>query len=323
MTFDDEFLLNAMTISLYAYFGDYKTTSDMARWVVSQLQIHPFYDSMLDAVFRTEAWLQLDCLFRKKFGIEKFDITVDVSADNGEKQLFKLNSKNMDLTQIFEFTLPVHQITYSVHGFGVATVRLFQIFGEQQQLMQQPVPFQLTQEFMPMPWFSEIKTKTCMTYTPMTQYQKFVTDNFNRTIVVEIELPSGNKKFILIKKFFFSFLLGTRVNMRQLGFFLSRVEQLMYFTYEPCGHKLIFFINVPSTVFGKPVCLEWCLERLSTVLVWSPIQIRVYDYLDQETQLVKLVPIQFQPNLMGYSFVEAVHQARPTLQSMASLQNQV
>jgi len=131
-------------------------------------------------------------------------------------------------------------------------------------------------------------------------------DNFNRTMVVEVELPSG-----------------TRVNMRQLGFFLSRVEYMMYFTYEPCGHKLIFFLNVPSTMFGKSVCFDWCLERLSTVMMWSPIQIRVFDYLDQETQLVQLIPIEFKPNLIGYSFVEAVHKARPTLQAMANLQKQV
>jgi hypothetical protein len=92
----------------------------------------------------------------------------------------------------------------------------------------------------------------------------------------------------------------------------------MYFTYDPCGNKLIFFLNIPSTVFGKPICLEWALERLSTVVTWSPIQIRVYDYLEQETQLAQLFPIQFQPNVLGYSFIEAVHQARPTLESLVN-----
>jgi hypothetical protein len=94
----------------------------------------------------------------------------------------------------------------------------------------------------------------------------------------------------------------------------------MYFTYEPCGHKLFFFLNVPSTAFGKPICLDWCLERLSSVVTWSPIQIRTYDYLHQENQLVQLIPIQFQPSLLGYSFVEAVHSARPNLESMVNLQ---
>jgi len=97
----------------------------------------------------------------------------------------------------------------------------------------------------------------------------------------------------------------------------------MYFTFEPCGNKLKFFLNVPSTVFGKPICLEWCLERLSFVTQWAPIQIRAYDYLQPEIQLVRLVPIQFQPpNLLGYSFVEAVQKARPTLEQLAQMQHQ-
>jgi len=93
----------------------------------------------------------------------------------------------------------------------------------------------------------------------------------------------------------------------------------MYFTYEPCGNKLAFFLNIPSTVFNKPICLEWCLERLSTVVAWSPIKVRTYDYLEQETQLVQLIPIEFQPELIGYSFIEAVHNARPTLESIAKM----
>jgi len=304
MSFDDQLLLNAMTISLYASFEDYRTASDIARWVVSQFHLHPHYDTVLDAVFRTQAWLNVDCLFRKQFGIEKFAITVDVSADNGQKQQFKINSTNLDITQIFQFTLPVKQVTYSIQGFGLASVSLVQICSEPKpQLEQQSMPFQVTQQFTPMSWFSEIKANTCMTYTPTMNNQKLAANNFNRTIVVELELPSG-----------------TRINIRQIGFFLSRIEQVMYFTYEPCGNKLIFFLNVPSMVFGKPICLEWCLERLSTVVTWSPIQIRAYDYLEQEIQLVQLFPIQFQPNLLGYSFVDAVHQARPSVEALAKLQ---
>jgi len=302
MTFDDQLLVNAMTISIYASFGDYRTTSDIARWVVDQIQIHPHYDTVLDAVFRTEAWLKVDCLFRKQFGTEKYLVTVDVTADNGEKQQFKIDAKNMDLTQTLQFTLPVHQLTYSVNGFGLAAICISQKFVEQHPQQEKSVPFQVKQEFTPMPWFSEIKAKTCMTYTPTTEDQKLVTDNFNRTVVVEVELPSG-----------------TRINVRQIGFFLSRIEQVMYFTYEPCSNKLIFFLNVPSTVFGKPICLEWCLERLSSVVTWSPIKVRAYDYLQQETQLVQLVPIEFQPSLLGYSFIDVVHKARPNLESLANL----
>lgn len=85
----------------------------------------------------------------------------------------------------------------------------------------------------------------------------------------------------------------------------------MYFTYEPCGNKLIFFVNVPSMMFEKSICLEWMLERLSTVITWSPIEIRVYDYLQPDIQFIERYPVQFQPNLLGYSFVEAMEKARP------------
>jgi hypothetical protein len=194
MSFDDQLLLNAMTISLYASFEDYRTASDIARWVVSQFHLHPHYDTVLDAVFRTQAWLNVDCLFRKQFGIEKFAITVDVSADNGQKQQFKINSTNLDITQLFQFTLPVKQVTYSIQGFGIASVSLVQICSEPKpQLEQQSMPFQVTQQFTPMSWFSEIKANTCMTYTPTMNNQKLAANNFNRTIVVELELPSGNE----------------------------------------------------------------------------------------------------------------------------------
>jgi len=254
--------------------------------------------------FRTEAWLNVDCLFRKQFDLEKFTVTIDVSADNGEKRQFKIDWKNIDLTQMIQFTAPVNQITYSVRGYGRAYIRIVETFAEpKQQVDGKSRPFQITQEFTPMPWFNEIKAKTCMTYVSTMKEKKSIPENLNRTMVVELELPSG-----------------TRINVRQIGFFLSRIEQVMYFTYEPCGNKLIFVLNVPSTVFGKPICLEWSLERLSTVMNWSPIQIRVYDYLEQEIQLVQLFPIQFQPTLLGYSFVDAVHKARPSLESLANSQ---
>jgi hypothetical protein len=111
-----------------------------------------------------------------------------------------------------------------------------------------------------------------------------------------------------------------RLNIRQIGFFLSRVPEAMYFTYNERANKISFFLNVPSTVYGKPICLDWCLERLSFVSQWAPIQIRAYDYLEQETQLVRLVPIQLPPNLLGYSFVEAVHKSRPTLEQLSKMQ---
>jgi hypothetical protein len=228
---------------------------------------------------------------------------VDVTTDNGQKQQFKIDSKNMDVTQKFRFTLPVNTITYTVSGFGFVSVCIRQIFIEKQQQMIKPVPFQLTNEFMPTPWLSEIVTRTCLTYTPTVKEQQLAKDTFNRTVIVEVQLPSG-----------------MRINLRQIGFFLSRVPEAMYFTYNRRCNSISFFLNVPSTMYGKPICLEWCLERLSMVTSWAPIKIRAYDYLDQATELVRLMPIQLQPNLLGYSFVDAVHKARPTIEQITKMQ---
>jgi len=209
----------------------------------------------------------------------------------------------MDITQKLRFTLPVNQITYTVSGFGIVGVCIKQVYMEKQQQTTEPVPFKLTHEFVPMPWFSEITGRTCLTYTPTVKDQRMVKDNFNRTVIVEVEIPSG-----------------MRLNLRQIGFFLSRVPEVMYFTFDERLNKINFFLNIPTTVYGKPICFEWCLERLSFVTSWSPIRIRAYDYLQPELELVRLMPIQFQPNLLGYSFVDAVHKARPTLEQLAKIQ---
>jgi hypothetical protein len=302
----EQLLVNALTLSIYSTFGDYQTTSDMARWIVKQIQTHPHYDTVLDGIFITEAWINTDCLFRRRFGTDKLSVTVDVTADNGQKQQFKIDSSNMDISQKLRFTLPVNQITYTVSGFGVVGVCIRQVFVEKQQPQtNQPTPFQLTNEFSPLPWLSEINTRTCVTYTPTAQTQQLAKDAVNRTVIVEVQLPSG-----------------VRVNLRQIGFFLSRVPEAMYFTYSEHANKLNFFINVPSTVYGKSICLDWCFERLSFVTQWAPIQIRAYDYLQPDTELVRLVPVQFQPNLLGYSFVDAVHKVRPTLEQMTQMQQQ-
>ncbi len=200
-TNDDQMLLNSLTLSIYAYFGDIQTSSDIARWIVGQIETHPHFDTVLDGVFITEAWLKLECLFHQRFGADKFLVTVDVTADNGQKQQFKINSTNMDITQKFRFTLPVNQITYTVSGFGTAGVCVRQIFIEKQQQISQPTPFQLTNEFLPMPWLSEITAKTCLTYTPTTRDQQLAQGVFNRTVVIEFQLPSGK---IPKKKNFFS-----------------------------------------------------------------------------------------------------------------------
>jgi len=245
-----------------------------------------------------------DCLYRREFGSQKVSVVVDVMTDKGQKQQFKIDSTNMDVTQKFYFTLPVNQITYTVSGSGFAGVCVKQVYVEKQQPQtSEPIPFQLTNEFSPMPWLNEIKTRTCLTYTPTARDQRFAKETFNRTIIVEVQIPSG-----------------MRLNLRQIGFFLSRVPEAMYFTFSEHANKISFFLNVPSTVYGKPICLEWCLERLSFVSQWAPIQVRAYDYLDQETQLVRLLPIQLQPNLLGYSFVDAVFKSRPTLEELSKMQ---
>jgi hypothetical protein len=306
LTFDDQLLVNALTLSIYSTFGDLQTTSDIARWIVGQIGTHPHFDTVLDGVFITEAWINTGALFRLRFGTEKFSVVVDVTADNGQKQQFKIDSTNMDVTQKLHFTLPVNQITYTVSGVGMAAVCVRQVFVEKQQpqTSQQPVPFQLTNEFSPLPWLNEINVHTCVTYTPTVQTQKLV-NVVNRTVIVAFQLPSG-----------------VRVNLRQIGFFLSRVPEAMYFTFSEHTNTLNFFVNVPSTVYGKPICLDWCFERLSFVSQYAPIQIRAYDYLQPETELVRLVPIQFQPSLLGYAFVDAVHKARPTLEQIAQMQQQ-
>jgi len=152
---------------------------------------------------------------------------------------------------------------------------------------------------------SEITSRTCLTYTPSVKDRQLAKDTFNRTVIVEVELPSG-----------------MRLNLRQIGFFLRRVPQLMYFTYSKRANKINFFINVPQDFYGKPICFEWCLERLSWVTQWAPIEVRVYDYLQQDTQLVRSVPITLPSNLLGWSFVEAVHKARPSLEQLAKIQEQ-
>jgi len=176
---------------------------------------------------------------------------------------------------------------------------------QQQQKSNQQIPFQLTHEFSPLPWLNEVKAHTCVTYTPTTRDRQLAKDVFNRTVVVEVQLPSG-----------------VRLNLRQIGFFLSRVPEALYFTCNERENKINFFLNVPSTVYGRAICLDWCFERLSFVSQWAPIKIRAYDYLEPESEFIRLVPIQFQPNLLGYSFVEAVHKARPTAEQLAKMQQE-
>ena len=326
MTYDDQLLVNSLTLSLYASFGDYKTTTSIARWIVQQMEVSSCHDTVLDAVFNTEAWLQTDSLFRRQYGPQKFAITVDVSADNGQKQQFKIDQTNMDLTQKLRFTLPVKQITYTVTGFGIVGVQIKEMYVEQQQQTSEPTPFQLSNEFTPFPWLNEIKAKTCLTYTPTAREQKGVKENFNRTVVLEFQLPSGKSTTkdprTSDHPLLFSLSLGSRVNLRQIGFLLSRLENVMYFTFHERENTLNFFLNIPSTVYGKAICLEWYFERLSFVSSWAPVQARAYDYLEQDTQFARLFPVQLQPNLLGYPLIDAIHKSRPSLDELTALHKQ-
>jgi hypothetical protein len=97
-----------------------------------------------------------------------------------------------------------------------------------------------------------------------------------------------------------------RINERQLGFFLSDVPEVMRFTYSPHNHKLYIFINVSTTGFDESICLEWSLERLSTVIKWAPMELRFYDYLEQERQLVRLSPIELQLSSVDNGFINKI-----------------
>lgn len=97
----------------------------------------------------------------------------------------------------------------------------------------------------------------------------------------------------------------------------------MYFTYSERANKINFFLNVPSTAYGRPICLDWCLKRLSFVSQWAPIQIRAYDYLLPEVELVHLLPINFKSNLLGYQFVDAVLKNRPTFEQLSEIQQRI
>jgi len=175
-------------------------------------------------------------------------------------------------------------------------------FSEQEQKLEEQMPFELTHELSPMAWFSDIKAKTCMTYKPTQRDQQLAKNDFNRSIVVEMMIPSG-----------------MRINERQLGFFLSHMPEVMDFTYEPCGQKLSIFLNIPSSAFGKSICLEWALQRLSTVMKMAPMEVRVFDYLRPEIQLIRRVPMELQPAVLGYSYVDAVHKARPNMEQIKDM----
>ena len=307
LTYGDQLLLNALTLSVYANYGDWKTTFDIARWLVKQIQNHPHYDTVLDGIIRTQAWIKTVCLFYQTFKSENIFVMINITTDNGQMENFKINSSNMDITQKLHLKLPVNQIIYTIKGFGIADVSIKQVYMEKQQKRIQPISYHLTNEFLPMSWLNEVTIRTCLTYTPTLNDQKLANNTFNRTIIVSIQIPSGKIKQTIIIQINFMYL-GMRHNQRRIGFFLNRVvSEIMYFIFDERNSKINFIFNVPSNIYGRPICFNWCLERLSSVTSWAPIQIRAYDYLQPESQIIRLIPVLIYPKLLGYSFVEVVH----------------
>jgi len=302
MTIENRLLLNAFTLSIYAHYDDFKTTWALSRWIVSKLNVHYHMDNLLDAIFMTKAWVHSDCLLRRhmKSTGEKFNIVVDMTAD-GRRQQFRIDETNMDITQTWNLTLPVQQFTYTVSGKGMVGIQIKQVFVDKEQVTPPPTQeISVQQEFKPMSWLSEIKAKTCLTYTPKQQERNGKLTNVNSTVVIEVQLPSG-----------------TRVNLRQIGFFAERYSQLVYFYYRHHRHTMVFFVQLPVEQQSKPWCMEWPIERLSTVINQQAVEVRAYDYLKPEICYKKLFNVvdAIQPQLLGYEYVERFLQSRPDIKS--------
>ncbi|CAF3433470.1 unnamed protein product [Rotaria sp. Silwood1] len=60
MTFVEELLLNKMIMLLYFHLGDYKTGKNIATWIFNQIPAEKNYYKILDAVFGTQVYLQLN-----------------------------------------------------------------------------------------------------------------------------------------------------------------------------------------------------------------------------------------------------------------------
>jgi hypothetical protein len=135
-----------------------------------------------------------------------FTIAVNVRTDNNQEKQFIIQSNNIHVTQTVELILPVARISYSVIGFGNAFVHVDRIFMEEEQQQIQNVPFQLTQQFSSMAWVSEIIANTCLTYTcivfrcwctPATKNKRLGKEYVNVTMVIEVELSSGKRKYFI------------------------------------------------------------------------------------------------------------------------------
>ncbi|CAF0834526.1 unnamed protein product [Rotaria sp. Silwood1] len=166
-----QLLLNKMIMLLYFHLGDDKTGKNIATWIFNQIPAEKNYYKILDAVFGTQVYLQLNRYVGKNCQVENFSIKIDVSSNNDEK-LFFVNSENINTTQIYQIELSVNGIIYKINGIGCLS------------------PFTLTQQLKPMPWLNGIEPKTCVTYTPKLTNQ-LLTTNLNSIFVIDTEIPSG------------------------------------------------------------------------------------------------------------------------------------
>jgi len=60
--------------------------------------------------------------------------------------------------------------------------------------------FELSKEFTSMPWLIEIKAETFMPYRPTTKDKRLNKEYSNRTMIIEVELPSGKRSYFIFKK---------------------------------------------------------------------------------------------------------------------------
>ena len=97
----------------------------------------------------------------------------------------------------------------------------------------------------------------------------------------------------------------------------------MYFTFDERARSLNFFINMPQSHYGKAICFDWIMERLSYLISWKSVQVHAYDYLQQDTELQRLFPTKFEPSVAGYDFITAVHKDRPSMEQLATMRKQM
>ena len=286
---DDQVLLNALTTSIFASYDALQTSIDFVRWLTKEMGTRPRDDTLIDAIFRSKAYLDVDRLFRRRFSEKKIDLTIEVAADQEEKKVFKIDAKNVDLTQSMTFKLPVKQLSFTVKGFGLARVSIIRTLVEKE--VSSNGPFQLNQEFRLSPSMNETQAKTCLTYNSSVTKDH----QYNRTIAVDVQLPSS-----------------TRANLREIAFLLSAVPSIISFHYEPHNNKMIFLMNIPSTMFNKEICFEWVLKNFGSVVHWSPVVIHAYDYLRHNVQSFRLIPLQFPAD---EHVIKAMRTARRVLKS--------